>query len=53
MMEEGPLANYPMLDVEIELFDGSYHAVDSSAVAFELAAKETSDNLCQSWTPDN
>ena len=39
MMEEGPLANYPMLDVEIELFDGSYHAVDSSAVAFELAAK--------------
>ena len=39
MMEEGPLANYPMLDVEIELFDGSYHAVDSSAVAFELALK--------------
>ena len=39
MMEEGPLADYPMLDVEIELFDGSYHAVDSSAVAFELAAK--------------
>ena len=39
MMEEGPLANYPMLDVEIELFDGNYHAVDSSAVAFELAAK--------------
>ena len=39
MMEEGPLANYPMLDVEIELYDGSYHAVDSSAVAFELAAK--------------
>jgi elongation factor G len=28
-----------MLDVEIELFDGNYHAVDSSAVAFELAAK--------------
>ena len=39
MMEEGPLANYPVLDVEIELFDGSYHAVDSSAVAFEIAAK--------------
>jgi elongation factor G len=39
MMEEGPLAGYPMLDVEIELFDGSYHAVDSSAIAFEIAAK--------------
>ncbi|WP_376696181.1 elongation factor G [Wenzhouxiangella sp. EGI_FJ10305] len=39
MMEEGPLAGFPVLDVEIELFDGAYHAVDSSAVAFELAAK--------------
>ncbi|MCG8533888.1 MAG: elongation factor G [Pseudomonadales bacterium] len=39
MMEEGPLAGFPMLDVDIELYDGSYHAVDSSAVAFELAAK--------------
>ena len=39
MMEEGPLAGYPVLDVEIELYDGAYHAVDSSAVAFEIAAK--------------
>ncbi|ABD80192.1 elongation factor G [Saccharophagus degradans] len=39
MMAEGPLAGYPVLDVEIELYDGSYHAVDSSAVAFEIAAK--------------
>jgi len=39
MMEEGPLAGFPVLDVEIELFDGSYHAVDSSAIAFEIAAK--------------
>ena len=39
MMQEGPLAGYPMLDVEIELYDGGYHPVDSSAVAFELAAK--------------
>jgi len=39
MMEEGPLAGFPVLDVEIELFDGAYHSVDSSAVAFELAAK--------------
>jgi elongation factor G len=28
-----------VLDVEVELFDGGFHAVDSSAIAFELAAK--------------
>ena len=39
MMSEGPLAGFPVLDVEIELFDGGFHAVDSSAVAFEIAAK--------------
>ena len=39
MMETGPLAGFPVLDVEIELFDGGFHAVDSSAVAFELAAR--------------
>ncbi|WP_430461214.1 elongation factor G [Thalassolituus sp. LLYu03] len=39
MMAEGPLAGFPVLDVEVELFDGAYHAVDSSAIAFEIAAK--------------
>ena len=39
MMEEGPLAGFPVLDVAVELYDGGYHAVDSSAIAFELAAK--------------
>ena len=39
MMAEGPLAGFPVLDVEVELYDGSYHAVDSSAIAFEIAAK--------------
>jgi elongation factor G len=39
MMDEGVLAGYPVLDVEVELFDGGFHAVDSSAVAFEIAAK--------------
>ena len=39
MMEEGPIAGFPVLDVEIELFDGGFHSVDSSAIAFELAAK--------------
>ncbi len=39
MMQEGVLAGYPVLDVEVELFDGGFHAVDSSAVAFEIAAR--------------
>ena len=39
MMQEGPVAGFPVLDVEIELYDGAFHAVDSSAVAFELAAR--------------
>ncbi|MXY64045.1 MAG: elongation factor G [Gammaproteobacteria bacterium] len=39
MMEEGVLAAYPCLDVKVTLLDGAFHAVDSSAVAFEIAAK--------------
>jgi len=39
MMEAGPLAGFPVLDVAINVHDGGYHAVDSSAVAFEIAAK--------------
>ncbi|WP_027874938.1 elongation factor G [Spongiibacter marinus] len=39
MMDNGPLAGFPVLDVAINVHDGAYHAVDSSAVAFEIAAK--------------
>ena len=39
MMKEGTLAGYPVVDVEVELFDGASHAVDSSAIAYEIAAK--------------
>ncbi|QFU74728.1 elongation factor G [Halioglobus maricola] len=39
MMGEGTVAGFPVLDVEIELYDGGFHAVDSSAIAFELAAR--------------
>ena len=39
MMGEGTLAGYPVVDVEVELFDGASHAVDSSAIAYEIAAK--------------
>jgi elongation factor G len=36
-MEQGPLASYPMVDVSVRLFDGSYHSVDSSEMAFKIA----------------
>ncbi|MGJ8674492.1 MAG: elongation factor G [Pseudoalteromonas sp.] len=39
MMGEGVMAGFPVLDVEVELYDGGFHAVDSSAIAFEIAAK--------------
>jgi elongation factor G len=39
MMDEGVLAGFPLLDVKVTLMDGGFHAVDSSAIAFEIAAK--------------
>ncbi len=33
----GPLGGYPILDVRVELYDGSYHDVDSSEMAFKIA----------------
>ncbi len=38
-MDEGVLAGYPLLDFKVTLNDGAFHAVDSSALAFEIAAK--------------
>ena len=37
-MERGVLAGYPLVDMQARLYDGSYHDVDSSAQAFEIAA---------------
>ncbi|HEB98596.1 MAG TPA: elongation factor G [Thiotrichales bacterium] len=36
-MENGVLAGYPMVDIKVTLFDGSYHDVDSSEMAFKIA----------------
>jgi elongation factor G len=38
-LEEGPLAGFPCLDVKVLLMDGGFHAVDSSAIAFEIASR--------------
>ena len=37
-METGPVAGYQLVDAGVELFDGSYHEVDSSEMAFKIAA---------------
>ncbi len=36
-LDNGPLAGYPISGVEVELYDGSYHDVDSSEIAFKIA----------------
>jgi elongation factor G len=36
----GPLAGFPVVDIKVNLIDGAYHEVDSSAIAFEIAARQ-------------
>ena len=43
----GVLANYPMINVKITLLEGSYHAVDSSQIAFELAGQIAFKDACR------
>lgn len=38
-MQNGVLAGYPVTDMKVRLFDGSFHAVDSDALSFEIAAR--------------
>jgi elongation factor G len=38
-IDKGPLAGYPVVDLKVTLSDGGFHPVDSSAIAFEIAAK--------------
>ncbi|PIS21938.1 elongation factor G [candidate division WWE3 bacterium CG08_land_8_20_14_0_20_41_15] len=39
-LDSGVMAGYPVVDLEVALFDGSFHEVDSSDIAFQLAAAE-------------
>ena len=47
-MEGGILAGYPMVNIEVTLYDGSYHDVDSSEMAFKLAASMGFKQGCKS-----
>jgi elongation factor G len=50
-METGPLAAYPITGVEVDLFDGSYHEVDSSELAFKIAGSMAFQDACQRAQP--
>ncbi|MCB2094524.1 MAG: elongation factor G [Rhodobacteraceae bacterium] len=39
VMDSGPLAGFPVIDFKVQLLDGAYHDVDSSVLAFEIAAR--------------
>ncbi len=39
-MDRGVVAGYPMVDISVDLYDGSYHEVDSSEIAFKIAASQ-------------
>ncbi len=39
VLTSGPVAGFPVVDVKVQLIDGAYHEVDSSAIAFEIASR--------------
>ncbi|MCG8493971.1 MAG: elongation factor G [Sneathiellales bacterium] len=45
IVETGVLAGFPLIDVDVELVDGAYHDVDSSVMAFEIAARSAMREL--------
>ena len=50
-MDRGVLAGYKMTDISVELYDGSYHEVDSSEIAFKLAAAMALQDACRRAKP--
>ncbi len=50
-MQTGVLAGYPMEDIDVTLYDGSYHDVDSNEMAFKLAASMGFKEACRKANP--
>ena len=50
-MQNGPVAGYQVVDIGIELYDGSYHEVDSSEMAFKIAATMGFREACKKAKP--
>ena len=50
-LEGGILAGYPLVDIKVTLFDGSYHEVDSSEMAFKIAGSMALKDGCKKASP--
>ncbi len=50
-MQAGVLAGYPVVDVKVTLYDGSYHEVDSSEMAFKIAGSMAFKEACRKADP--
>ena len=50
-MDKGIVAGYPLVDIEATLYDGSYHEVDSSEIAFKLAGAMAFQAACKKAKP--
>ncbi len=50
-MEKGSMAKYPVVDIKVKLYDGSFHAVDSSEMAFKIAASGAFKKAVAEATP--
>ena len=50
-MQRGVIAGYPLVDISVDLYDGSYHEVDSSEVAFKIAASQALQEAAKSANP--
>ena len=51
VMSSGPVIGFPVVDVGVELIDGAYHEVDSSAIAFEIASRQALREAMQKAAP--